>query len=621
MKKSLVLITMALTALVWLAAPSHAQTKSLYAKRYDADIQVLSNGELRVTETLEIVFQGGPFHYGYRVIALKNLDQITDVEVWGDGVKYTRSPSGQANTFHVSRQPEGLKVQWFFHYTSDATRTFQIRYTVKGAVRRYPEGDEVWWMAIHDDHDYTIRNSTVTLQLPPGVTLNTREDGDGFMAETDGVSARLMVRSDRRSVAAVAEEPLEAGEYLAIGVKFTAGVIAGEKPSWQEAFDRKAEWDARWRPVLNLLLGLGGVLVLIGTSLAIYLLWYRRGRDPYVGPVADYLAAPPGDDPPGVVGTLVDERADLQDVVATLVDLARRGYLNIREEQERGFAGLITHRDFVFERTDKQWDGLRRYERRLLKKIFGHHRRRDLSDLKNKFYKDLPKIQEDLYDAVVEAGYFRSSPKQVRRRYALLGWGTLVLAIAGIVVPAALLSEWVDAAWCPGAGLLVGAVLLLIAGRVMPAKTRQGAEAKARWEAFRRYLKEIERYTDLEAAAALFERYLPYAIAFNLERRWVNKFARVETVPIPRWYYPYWVGSGGYAHPSGGGEGGGQPSVQSVSDSLAGGFQSISDSLVSMFNSVGKTFTSAPSSSGSGGFSGGGFSGGGSSGGGSSGFG
>jgi hypothetical protein len=138
-------------------------------------------------------------------------------------------------------------------------------------------------------------------------------------------------------------------------------------------------------------------------------------------------------------------------------------------------------------------------------------------------------------------------------------------------------------------------------------------------------LKEVERYTDLETATELFERYLPYAIAFNLERRWVQKFARVETTPIPGWYFPYWMmGRGGYRSaggPGGGGEGGAPPSLQGMSDGLTGGLQSMSDGLTSMLNSAGKTLTSAPSSSGSGGFSGGGFSGGGSSGGGSSGFG
>jgi len=373
------------------------------------------------------------------------------------------------------------------------------------------------------------------------------------------------------------------------------------------------------------LLGVVGLLTLTGGPLLVYLLWYSRGRDPHVGLVADYLSEPPEDVPPGVAGTLVDEKADLQDVVATLIDLARRGYLTMQEESEKGFAGLTFKRDFLFTRTDKDWTGLYAYEKTLLKSLFAQSQSKRLSDLKYKFYKALPKIRSGLYDAVVEVGYFRSSPERTRQFYTVAGVALIGLAVFVGVFATALLVEWVDTVWCPAVGLGIGAAALIGVGQAMPAKTKKGADAKARWEAFRRYLKEIERYTDLETATELFERYLPYAIAFNLERRWVSKFARVESTPIPGWYYPYWTtGHVGHGRSSGmrGGEGGAIPSVQSMSDGMAGGFQSMSDGLASMFNSVGKTFTSAPSSSGSGGgFSGGGFSGGGSSGGGSSGFG
>ena len=87
----------------------------------------------------------------------------------------------------------------------------------------------------------------------------------------------------------------------------------------------------------------------------LYLWWYRRGRDAPVGLIADYLPEPPSDLPAGMVGTLVDERADLQDVIATLLDLAKRGLLEIEEEQKSGFLGIGSSSDFTYRR--KQNDG------------------------------------------------------------------------------------------------------------------------------------------------------------------------------------------------------------------------------------------------------------------------
>ncbi len=625
MRRVLIGSLFVLVTLVLLASPAGAQTKSLYWQRFDVDVTVLSNGDLRVIETQEIVFSGGPFHYGYAVIPGDRLDGITDVQVWGDGQPYQPDGSGQPGTFTAQWIEGDLSVNWYFPTTSNSSHVFEFHYTVQGAVRRYSEGDEVWWMAVPGDHDYPIRNSRVTVHLPEGATLNPREGGDGYVAESDGVETDLTVSDDRRTVTAIAKQRLSPGDFMAVGVKFTPGVVGGTKPSWQAEYDRKAEWNTGSRLAFNLLLGVAGLLALVGGPLLVYVLWYARGRDPYVGLVADYLAEPPDDAPPGVAGTLVDEKADLQDVIATLIDLARRGYLTMREESEKGFAGLTFKRDFVFTRTDQDWGGLHDYEKTLLKSLFGQHQSKSLSDLKNKFYTALPKIRSGLYDAVVEVGYFRASPEKTRQLYTVAGAALIGLAVFVGVFATSLWGEWVDTVWCPAVGLGVGAAALIGAGQAMPAKTKKGAEAKARWEAFRRYLKEIEHYTDLETATELFERYLPYAIAFNLERRWVSKFAQVESTPIPGWYYPYWAtgraGRSSTHHERGSLEGGGRPSMQSMSDGMARGFQSMSDGLVGMFNSVGKTFTSAPSSSSSGGFRGGGFSGGRSSGGGSRGFG
>src|SRR5699024_8704865 len=71
--------------------------------------------------------------------------------------------------------------------------------------------------------------------------------------------------------------------------------------------------------------------------------------------------------------------------------------------------------------------------------------------------------------------------------------------------------------------------------RRMPRKTRHGAEAAARWRAFRTYLADIRKYEKLETATELFDRYLAYAVAFGLEQRWVREFERAGA-PVPGWY-------------------------------------------------------------------------------------
>jgi len=326
--------------------------------------------------------------------------------------------------------------------------------------------------------------------------------------------------------------------------------------------------------------------------LALYAFWYTRGRDRPVALVADYRATPPSNLEPGVVGTLVDEKADMKDIIATLIDLARRGVISMEEEERGGFLGLGSSRDFVFRRQEEPAD-LREHEKRLLRRLFGGRQTRRLSDLKNQFYKFIPDLQKRLYQQVVDEGFFTGSPQRTRGIYTALGIGALVIFGAielGLIV---LFSDYTRWAFCPSIGLGITSVGLIILGQFMPRKTRKGSEAAAQWNAFKRYLANIEKYTDLREAQEIFDGYLPYAIAFGLERSWIRKFAQVDT-PAPYWYHPYppvmYAGRGrrpgGRIEPVSGrsiaspAEGGGVPSLQQMSDGMAGSLQSMSDGLI-----------------------------------------
>jgi len=228
------------------------------------------------------------------------------------------------------------------------------------------------------------------------------------------------------------------------------------------------------------------------------------------------------------------------------------------------------------------------------------------------------------------------------------GFGILLLVVAGILVYGAFqLGDTVSGALVlvPFALGFVGLVAL-VAGNAMPAKTRKGAEEAAKWHAFYEYLQNLEKYSDVAEASKHFDDYLPYAVAFGLDKAWVRRFSAVPNVPIPYWYYPTYLGGpyrGGYIAgsplnhiPMGGGglpgplaHAGSGGSLTDMSHNMSGGLQNISKGLSGMLSSASRVMTSQPqSSSGSGrwssggrGWSGGGGFGGGGSGGGSRGFG
>ena len=608
-----------------------AQSKSLYWDRFDFDINVQANGDLRIVETQKIVFTSGVFTFGTRGIQMDRLRDITDVEVREGGRLYRLSDSGEPYTYQVYQDGSERKIKWFFPPTGDTTRTYTLSYTVKGALRYYNEGDQVWWVPIVAERSFPVNASRIVVHLPEGARV---QNYDAYGAPADAQQV------DEHTVVFTSKGRIPAGQELEVRVEFTHGVVAGTPSPWQAQVDeeqaareRQAEYDASKRPIVDLITLTLSLFIAIAGLVGLYLLWYSRGRDRPVGLVADYLAEPPSDLPPGVVGTLLDEQADMEDIIATIVDLARRGILTMQEVEEPGLLGIGSRKDFIY-RLEGDTSNLRPYEKLLVERLFGvGGKERRLSDLKEKFYTAIPKIKAELYNEVVREGFFKTSPERTRNAYATLGIvgliGTAVLGFCGL----AAVSQYTTFAICLPISLGLVFMGLIFLARFMPSKTAAGAEASARWRAFKRYLENIEKYTKLEESKDIFDKYLPYAVAFGLERSYVRKFASVQA-PAPTWYYPAHVPYGYYGPRrrvgSEGGRGSSEaapslgreqekmpaPSLDSASEGIFSGLDSMSSGLFGMLDAAARTLSSAPqpssSSSGSGqGFTGRGWSGGG----------
>lgn len=619
----------AVLLVVVLTLPVAAQNQSLFWKRFDVDISVNKDGTFDVVETQEIEFTSGTFSKGFRSIETKLLDDITDIRVADETREYVLSDSGEPGTFTVSEEGSRVVVRWYYEPTADTARTFDVGYKVHGGLRYYDEGDQVWWKAVYADRSFPVNSSVVTVHVPAPAEI---QNMDAYFTPAE------MELLDPQTSRFTASERIPPGQVFEIRVQFTPGVVAGAPSAWQAAEDAraaeleaKAAYDQNWRPVVDLFVGAISLLMLVLAPLGLYLLWYTRGRDVRTDFAAEYLPEPPSNLTPGMAGTLLDERADMEDILATLVDLGRRGYI-LMEELEPESKGVFgtTETDFKYTLLKEPDDELHAYEKLLLTSLFKKEQERKLSDLKTKFYQYLPKIRSSLYKEMVDEEYFTANPESTRSRWSGLGVVLLLVSIAFGCVASSALSAYTSFYICLPAGAALFAFGLIFLGRFMPRKTAKGAEEAARWQAFRTYLEDIDNYSDLERATELFDRYLPYAIAFGLEKSYIKKWSKVDTTPIPPWYIPYpRPYYGGYGIPSGGGhqaapaprpaEGGGSiPSLGDASKGMSAGLAGMSVGLTTMLSRASSTMSSKPQPSGGsgGGWSGGGFSGGGSFGGG-----
>ena len=333
-----------------------------------------------------------------------------------------------------------------------------------------------------------------------------------------------------------------------------------------------------------------------------YWLWNRHGRDPRRQPVA-VRYEPPGALTPAEVGTLVDNSPDMRDITATIVDLAVRGFLRIKETQEDRFLGLGTKTEYALQlvRADSEWKDLRRHEEGLLHALFGQTSgpvaapgaagtvidEVSIDDLKNRFYKHVPEIKERIFSQLIDRGYYVRRPDRVRAMFYVLAG---IVAIGGSVV-----SGIAEAGAAPFVASILSGVIIGVFGHFMPARTVEGARTLEGALGFEEFLGRVEsdRFDRVIRTPAMFEAFLPFAMALGVERNWAKAFEGIYTSQ-PDWYVGTHHGSFG-------------PRVFAAS-------------LANLSSNAGTAMTSAPRSSGGSGVGGGGFSGGGFGGGGGGGF-
>ena len=227
--------------------------------------------------------------------------------------------------------------------------------------------------------------------------------------------------------------------------------------------------------------------------------WAWVGRDPRPGSIVPGWRPPDGV-PPGAAGALVDQRAGPADVLATLLDLASRGYLTIREVHPSGVpaegdeaarvarsilqsVGLWTT-EWEFRRTDRPLDDLAPFEGAIVHGLLGGEPSVTMSAVAPSFREILPGLYQGLYRDMVERGWFRHSPQATRREWVILGGVIAAVGAAAIV--------WLGRVDL-GLGLILSGRVVLAFAPAMPVVTRKGAHARDRLLGFREYVRRAER--------------------------------------------------------------------------------------------------------------------------------
>jgi uncharacterized membrane protein YgcG len=609
---------------------------------FASDITINDDASLLITEVIEVVAEGRDIRRGiYRDLPTSYKDRFGNrVTVNYDILEVHRD--GEVEAYRIESLSNGIRVRigQADHFLSNGPHRFTIVYRTDRQLGFFDSFDELYWNVTGNGWGFPIGTATATVRLPAGAKAVQKaaytgsmgaEGADYLSAEVKGVWTFATTRE------------LAPGEGLTIAIGWPKGYVQepsrGDRLGW--FFDD------------NLTTGLA-----IASTILIFwyyfLAWRRFGKDPERGTIIP-LFKPPAGLSPAATRFIRLMSFDKKAFSAALINMAVKGYLTI-EDEEGGFSLVKTEAaDF-----DVLANGEKRAAKRIFvagntieldnknHKVLGKSVSSLRESLKIEYEKAYFKHNTGLFlfgmaasailivltgslgddpglfvRAMIHAGLagaivfivlhfwgddsnptFKAVPFKSVNTRALTVTGLNIILFGTIIaiqsVAALSISLFSNAIQSVCFAMIGG--LNVIFFFLMKRPTLAGRSIMDEIEGFRQYLSVAEgarlnRLNPPEKTPELFERYLPYALALDVENEWSEQFSRILTLasmnPSENGYQPRWYRGSSWK----------PGTTSSFSRTLSSGLGAAVASSV--------TAPGSSSGSGGGGFSGGGGGGGG----------
>src|ERR1700722_4624566 len=541
---SLILRCAVVCSLLELLVPLAFAARQLIIQHFDERVVISPDGAIEVTETIEAQFIGSNWHGVYRTIPVEYitpqgltytllLEPLSVTDDLGQPLKYQRSWQGRDTLFKI-----------YVPNPDNATRTVVLRYRVLNALTFFDDHDELYWNVTGNAWEAPIARVTAEIDLPAGVTgLHAVSYSGAFGSRAQDA----IVESRSNSVQLRYIHSLDLHEGLTVVVGWDKGFVHEPAAAEKILFILRSNWP---------------IFIPLGVFILMFFWWWTKGRDPERDAITVQYE-PPDNLSPAECGTFVDGKVAMCDITATLVDLAVKGYFTIEHQNADMRLGIfvpdspavmllarlqdvsknlppglaqVTHamamsagpqNPAIPKEYIQAARAISELEKVPLPKVA-------LSELQNRFSLHLPVMYKYIFDELQGDGYYARRPDQYRRGAVALGFltGFLMLPL-GLLLTATTGTAplpWIVAAVLSG-------IIIAVLGSFMTGRTVAGARAYAKVLGFEDFLGRVEKdqIERLENAPELFEKYLPYAMALRVEKKWVAAFSNIG-MQSPQWY-------------------------------------------------------------------------------------
>ncbi|MFT6396305.1 MAG: hypothetical protein ACJAYU_001048 [Bradymonadia bacterium] len=472
--------------------PAHAAAERV--ESFDAVLTVQADGVVTVQETIvydfEDAWRPGIFRDLSTRFERNGADVLLEYDILGvtDGV-------GRSQPFHVeSLGPIERIVIGDTQRLTTGRESYIILYTSRGGLRANDGAVELAWHVNGTDWAVPIDSLSAEVRV---LSLASSSVSAHCLLGGYGEFGGECVRSVGGALRFEASETIPAGSAMALTASFLSNFIT--PPSTIERSTSGALARLEWWML--------GPLIMF---LALILRMTMAGRRS-AGRRGGTRVAPPARLRPAQAGVIWDDRFDMDDLVATLIDLAVRGHIEISQDPVRQRSRLGA-RQFRMTRRTQLGDPLEPYEELLIEAIFELSNSILTSNLRNRLYTDLQKIEDAVYASVVPRA-FSENPRLVQRRYGTLSGVLIVLGLFSLALSFPYAREIALAMGSSG-------VVALLMARWMPGRTHRGARIRSELWGLRNHLELAVERSDLDD----FELLLPFAIVLGAADPWIGGF-------------------------------------------------------------------------------------------------
>ncbi len=569
--------------LLLLPACLRAQQAGERILSFHSDINVYGDSSMVVRETIAVNAAGSRIRHGiYRDFPTSYHDR------WGNRVTVdfevlAVERDGQPESWRSEPQINGVRLYFGEKNTfvPPGRHEYAFTYQTRRQLGFFPDHDELYWNVTGNGWIFPIDEASATVTLPAGVPQDK--------IELTGYTGRQNSREQalRNAIEPGPRASFEAARRLSAGEGLT--IVVG----WPKGFVTEPTASERLGYMLNdnrsLLVGVVGVLVLLVYYLVV---WFRVGRDPQRGVIMPRYEPPAGLSPAGM-RYLVKMGFDNKVAAAAMLDMAVKKYVTIGKSDTVYTLTRASGEKIVLTPDERLLADKLLGSDKSLELSPAHHTRVQsaITALKSSLKTSEEKIYfltnsrylmpGVIFSALLIAANVLLAPSKGAMAMGafisvwLTGWsfGVVMLLLMVVASWQAALSGGGGAAAKGGAlfltlfsvpflageafgismlartssvsvvGLLALVVFLnVLFHYLLKAPTHAGRVLLDQVEGFKMFLGAVDKdrlatLAATEQTPAVFEKYLPYAVALGVEQAWAGRFADVleRTKYSPAW--------------------------------------------------------------------------------------